>query len=59
MKLEKSKIFVSHAGGNSYLEAVEFGIPIIGHPLSDSDQLKICESAQDYGFGYCLKTITS
>ncbi len=37
LKEEKVKIFMTHGGFHSYVEACEAGVPVIAHPLSAND----------------------
>ena len=52
------KAFVSHAGGNSILESLYYGKPLIGAPI-DGDQHGAAYRVERMGFGISLRKDTS
>ena len=50
----KTKVFFSHGGGNSFIEAVEAHKPILIHPLHAFDQPFNCEFVAMEKLGGCL-----
>ena len=51
----KTKLFITHCGGNSQYEALYHGVPMLGVPAVD-EQDRNCARAQDKGISLCLET---
>ena len=53
------RIFFTHGGKNSFVEAVENGKPVIILPLIQKDQNFFCEYAHMHHVGQCIADMTA
>ena len=50
----KTKLFITHGGANSFFEAVEAKVPLLVLPLEATDQAFTCEAVRLKGLGNCV-----